>query len=74
MRGGTFTLGVLTQGSEENLFPGTAIPNPDCARDYALYDLLFYPNAGHNLYPLVPGLALSAEPNADATDVDVQAP
>jgi peptide/nickel transport system substrate-binding protein len=67
VRGGTFTLGVLTQGSEENLFPGTAIPNPDCARDYALYDLLFYPSAGHNLYPLVPGLALSAEPNADAT-------
>ncbi len=67
VRGGTFTLGVLTQGSEENLFPGTAIPNPDCARDYALYDLLFYPSAGHSLYPLVPGLALSAEPNADAT-------
>ena len=67
VRGGTFTLGVLTQGSEENLFPGTAIPNPDCARDYALYDLLFYPSAGHNLYPLLPGLALSAEPNADAT-------
>ena len=67
VRGGTFTLGVLTQGSEENLFPGTAIPNPDCARDYALYDLLFYPNAGTSLYPLVPGLAVSAEPNADAT-------
>ena len=37
-------MGVLTQGSEENLFPGFAIPNPDCARDYALYNLLFYPN------------------------------
>lgn len=67
VRGGTFTLGVLTQGSEENVFPGTAIPNPDCARDYALYNLLFYPNAGKNLYPLVPGLALSAEPNSAAT-------
>jgi peptide/nickel transport system substrate-binding protein len=67
VRGGTFTLGVLTQGSEENVFPGTAIPNPDCARDYALYNLLFYPNAGKALYPLVPGLALSAQPNSDAT-------
>jgi peptide/nickel transport system substrate-binding protein len=66
-RGGTFTVGCLTQGSEENLFPGTAIPNPDCVRDYALYNLLFYPNAGKQLYPLVPGLALSAESNAEAT-------
>src|ERR1700758_700869 len=66
-RGGTLTLGVLSYGSEENLFPGTAIPNPDCARDYALYDLLFYPNAGKRLFPLVPGLAESAEPNKTAT-------
>lgn len=66
-RGGTFTVGCLTQGSEENLFPGTAIPNPDCIRDYALYNLLFYPSAGLRLYPLVPGLALSAEANPAAT-------
>ena len=67
VRGGTFTVGSITAGSEENLFPGTAIPNPDTIRGYALYNLLFYPNAGDNLYPLVPGLALSADPNADAT-------
>lgn len=67
VKGGTFTIGCLTQGSEENLFPGTAIPNPDCVRDYALYNLLFYPNAGNELYPLVPGLALSAEANSAAT-------
>lgn len=67
VKGGTFTVGCITAGSEENLFPGTAIPNPDCIRDYALYNLLFYPNAGNSLYPLVPGLALSAEPNSDAT-------
>jgi peptide/nickel transport system substrate-binding protein len=66
-RGGTFTLGVLSYGSEENLFPGTAIPNPDCVRDYALYNLLFYPNDGKRLFPLVPGLAVSAEPNKTAT-------
>jgi peptide/nickel transport system substrate-binding protein len=67
VNGGTFTMGVLTQGSEENLFPGFAIPNPDVARDYALYSLLFYPNEGNLLYPLQPGLALSAEVNSAAT-------
>ena len=67
VKGGTFTVGVLTLGSAENLFPGTAVPNPDVARDFALYNLLFYPNAGNDLYPLVPGLAMSAEPNSDAT-------
>jgi len=67
VQGGTFTVGMLTLGSAENLFPGTAVPNPDVARDFALYNLLFYPNEGENLYPLVPGLAMSAEPNADAT-------
>ncbi|HQJ34697.1 MAG TPA: ABC transporter substrate-binding protein [Rhodoglobus sp.] len=67
VRGGVLTLGVLTGGNEENLFPGLAIPNPDTARDYALYNLLFYPNDGEALYPLQPGLALSAEPNRDAT-------
>lgn len=65
--GGTFTVGTLTEGSEENLFPGTAIPNPDCIRGYSLYNLLFYPSAGTLLYPLVPGLALSAEANPSAT-------
>ena len=67
VKGGTFTVGVLTLGSAENLFPGTAVPNPDVARDFALYNLLFYPTAGNDLYPLVPGLAMSAEPNSDAT-------
>lgn len=67
VNGGTFTVGVLTLGAAENLFPGTAVPNPDVARDFSLYNLLFYPNAGDNLYPLEPGLAMSAEPNADAT-------
>lgn len=66
-RGGTLTLGNISAGSEENLFPGTAIPNPDCIRDYALYNLLFYPSTGAKLYPIQPGLALSAEPNASAT-------
>jgi peptide/nickel transport system substrate-binding protein len=67
IRGGTFTLGMITAGSEENLFPGTSASNPDWARVYNLYNFLFYCNSGKNLFPLVPGLALSAEPNADAT-------
>src|SRR5689334_16000967 len=32
VRGGTFTVGVLTLGAAENLFPGTAVPMPDVAR------------------------------------------
>jgi peptide/nickel transport system substrate-binding protein len=67
VRGGTFTLGLITAGSEENAFPGTSASNPDWARTYNLYNFLFYLNDGKELYPVVPGLALSAEPNATAT-------
>ena len=65
VRGGTFTVGVLSGGQEENLFPGTAVGTPDYVRNYNLYNLLFY--LGENISPLVPGLALSAEPNTSAT-------
>jgi peptide/nickel transport system substrate-binding protein len=64
-RGGTLTVGVISGGQEENLFPGTSVGTPDFVRDYTLYNLLFY--LGENITPLVPGLALSAEPNKDAT-------
>ncbi|HXY45174.1 MAG TPA: ABC transporter substrate-binding protein [Acidimicrobiales bacterium] len=64
-RGGTFTVGVLSGGQEENLFPGTSVGTPDFVRDYNLYNLLFY--LGPDVTPLIPGLAVSAEPNADAT-------
>ena len=64
-KGGTFTVGVISGGQEENLFPGTAVGTPDFVRDYTLYNLLFY--LGRDITPLVPGLALSAEPNKDAT-------
>ena len=64
-RGGTLTVGVLSGGQEENLFPGTSVGTPDFVRDYNLYNLLFY--LGKNVTPLVPGLALSAEPNANAS-------
>jgi peptide/nickel transport system substrate-binding protein len=64
-RGGTLTVGVISGGQEENLFPGTAVGTPDFVRDYNLYNLLFY--LGEKVTPLVPGLALSAEANKDAT-------
>jgi peptide/nickel transport system substrate-binding protein len=64
-RGGTFTVGVISGGQEENLFPGTSVGTPDFVRDYNLYNLLFY--LGEKVTPLVPGLALSAESNKDAT-------
>ena len=64
-RGGTFTVGVITGGSSENVFPGTASVPPDWARQYSLYNFLFY--AGTRMTPQVPGLALSAEPNANAS-------
>jgi peptide/nickel transport system substrate-binding protein len=64
-RGGTLTVGVISGGQEENLFPGTSVGTPDFVRDYNLYNLLFY--LGKDVTPLVPGLALSAESNADAT-------
>jgi peptide/nickel transport system substrate-binding protein len=65
VRGGTFVVGALSGGQEENLFPGTATVTPDYVRDYSLYNFLFYP--GKHIDPLIPGLALSAEPNKDAT-------
>lgn len=64
-RGGTFTAGVISNGSEENLFPGTSGSTPDYIRVYNLYNLLFY--CDRNLVPIQPGLALSAESNSDGT-------
>jgi peptide/nickel transport system substrate-binding protein len=66
VRGGTFTLGVTTAGQAENVFPGLAATPPDIARDYLLYNLLWYP--GRDVTSnLEPGLAVSADHNADAT-------
>jgi peptide/nickel transport system substrate-binding protein len=65
VRGGTLTVGAISGGQEENLFPGTSVGTPDYVRDFSLYNLLFY--LGEHVTPLVPGLALSAEPNKDAT-------
>jgi peptide/nickel transport system substrate-binding protein len=63
-RGGTFTVGLVGAGSSEQLYPGAVTGVPDLFRVQQLYDNLF--NLGDNLQ-LIPALALSAEPNADAT-------
>jgi peptide/nickel transport system substrate-binding protein len=63
--GGTATVGVLSGGSAENIWPGTAGVTPDFARDYNLYNLLFY--IGQDVKTLLPGLAVAAESNKDAT-------
>jgi peptide/nickel transport system substrate-binding protein len=67
VRGGVFKAGIISGGSTENLFPGTAASAVDDARAYNLYNFLFYPNSGSDLYPVSPGLAVSAEPNKTAT-------
>jgi peptide/nickel transport system substrate-binding protein len=64
VRGGTLTLGLVGSGSSEQLYPGAVTGLPDLVRVQQLYDNLF--NVGRNL-ELTPALALSAEPNADAT-------
>lgn len=64
VRGGTLTMGVMTGGSAETLEPGLLSQWPDTLRGPMLYNKLF--TIGQDL-ELVPGLALSAEPNKDAT-------
>lgn len=65
VRGGTLTVGSLTAGTAENVWPGNASFPSDWARQYSLYNFLLYP--GVDMSPMVPGLATSWEPNATAT-------
>jgi peptide/nickel transport system substrate-binding protein len=64
-RGGTLTIGIPGGGSAETLWPGGDQVYSDYVRAYNLYSMLMYP--GINVTPIEPGLALSAEPNSDAT-------
>lgn len=64
VRGGTLTVGAMTGGSAETLEPGLLNQWPDTTRGPMLYNKLF--TVSDDLQ-LVPGLALSAEPNKDAT-------
>lgn len=64
VRGGTFRVGMITAGSAETINPAHAVNNPDLLRIAQLYDNLFTVGPDVNL---VPALALSAEPNKNAT-------
>lgn len=64
VRGGTFTVGLVGSGASEQLYPGAVSGLSDLFRVQQLYDNLF--NLGDRMQ-LLPALALSAEPNRDAT-------
>ena len=55
IRGGTFTVGMLTGGPGETINPALVATYPDIARTLNLYDTLF------NLSPSVSGLATPYE-------------
>lgn len=65
VRGGTFRVGMITAGSAETINPAHAVNNVDLLRIAQLYDNLF--TVGPDVKTLVPALALSAEPNKNAT-------
>ncbi len=65
VRGGTFNVGMLTAGNAETIDPSKAVNLSDLLRIAQLYDQLF--TVGPDVKTPVPRLALSAEPNKDAT-------
>ena len=64
-RGGTLRVGLSTGGANETLNPNFGYNAPDFYRLYALYDSLFL--MGPDYKTAEPRLALSAEPNKDAS-------
>lgn len=70
VRGGTMTVGMITGGTAETVDPGLVIANVDILRVRQLYETLFNPST--NIKTLVPRLALSADPNKDATVWTIQ--
>lgn len=65
VRGGTFTVGMITGGTAETLNPGLTIATVDTFRCEQLYNLLF--DVGPDIKTLIPRLATGAEANKDAT-------
>jgi peptide/nickel transport system substrate-binding protein len=65
VQGGTFTIGMVTAGVAETMNPAKSVNLSDLLRIAQLYDQLF--TVGPDVKTLVPRLALSAEPNKDAT-------
>lgn len=64
VRGGTLNVGMITGGSAETVNPALSAQFSDVIRVYQLYDGLFSIN---QQLQTEPRLALSAEPNKDAT-------
>ena len=65
VKGGTFTIGMVTAGVAETMNPAKSVNLSDLLRIAQLYDQLF--TVGPDVKTLVPRLALSAESNKDAT-------
>jgi peptide/nickel transport system substrate-binding protein len=65
VRGGVFTVGVVSTGSSETVNPSVAYTIPDISRVSSLFDPFFA--VGPDIKTLVPMLATKAESNADAT-------
>lgn len=70
VRGGTLTVGMVTAGPSETINPAHSVNVADLLRIAQLYDNLF--TVGPDVEKLVPGLALSAEANKDATVWNLQ--
>jgi peptide/nickel transport system substrate-binding protein len=65
VRGGILTVGMITAGNSETVNPAKSVNVSDLLRIAQLYDQLF--TVGPDVKTLVPRLALSAEPNKNAT-------
>jgi peptide/nickel transport system substrate-binding protein len=63
--GGTLKIGMITAGDSETINPAKVVNVADLLRIAQIYDYLF--GVGEDVKTLLPKLALSAEPNKDAT-------
>ena len=70
VRGGTLRIGMISGGTLETITPLTALSSVDVVRRLQIYDQLFAPS--EDLKSYVPALAVSAEPNKDASVWTVQ--
>jgi peptide/nickel transport system substrate-binding protein len=67
VRGGTLRVGMISGGPTETLIPGAVTVFTDILRTYQLFDRLFENVVTNGTLGVGPGLAASAEPNADAS-------
>ncbi len=67
VKGGTLRVGLVTNGNAETLDVQKAINTPDYCRTDSLFDPLFFQAPSGTPGGVYPGLAVAAEPNADAT-------